>query len=189
MEQMDKGIRPDARKVFQGIIFSVWQWKQKLYDGSAATFEGLSRRDSVNIIGLLPDKQVLLVWDEQPDRPGVLTPAGGAVEIGESLQEAARREFLEETGYRIKELIPWYTYCPFNKITWAVHTFIGRNCERVQDQWLERGERIEPRYFSFDDFLLLGKNPDLRDLFMRTILLEALLEPKKQEKIYNLFYG
>ncbi len=35
---------------------------------------------------------------------------GGSVELGETLQQAAEREILEETGIRIKALEPMYTF-------------------------------------------------------------------------------
>ena len=37
-------IPPEAKCVFRGKIFDVYQWPQRLYDGSTATFEMLRRR-------------------------------------------------------------------------------------------------------------------------------------------------
>src|SRR5258708_7335821 len=89
----------NSKKVFQGEIFSVWQWEQEMFDGSKKTFERITRNDAASMIGVLPDKKIVLVWDQQPDRSGVLTPAGGGIEEGESPEEGAKREFREETGY------------------------------------------------------------------------------------------
>ena len=47
------------------------------------------------------DRIVLIRRDKEPSR-GLWTFPGGAVELGESLQDAARREALEETGLRVK---------------------------------------------------------------------------------------
>lgn len=39
---------PDAAQhVFEGMIFDVYQWPQKLFDGSEHTFEMLKRPDTV----------------------------------------------------------------------------------------------------------------------------------------------
>jgi 8-oxo-dGTP pyrophosphatase MutT (NUDIX family) len=103
----------DIKKVFQGEIFSIWQWEQELYDGTTKTFERATRRDAAGIIGVLPDKKIILTWDEQPDRAGVLTPAGGGLEEGENAEQGALREFQEETGYTTSEIIPLLSYRPF----------------------------------------------------------------------------
>ena len=49
---MLKPIPKDARCVFKGVIFEVWQWEQKMFDGSMATFERIKRPDTVVIIQL-----------------------------------------------------------------------------------------------------------------------------------------
>lgn len=178
-----------AKKVFQGKIFSVWQWEQKLYDGSSTIFEHISRFDTVHTVGVMDDKRILLTWDSQPDREPVLTPAGGKIERGESPERAAMREFEEETGYRISKLVPWHTYYPSSKSDWAVHAFIGHQLKKIGDPHLDPGEQIELRFYSFDEFLHLGSNPDLRDKMLRIILLEAQLDPKKKKNLRNLLYG
>lgn len=53
---------------------------------------------------------VLLVRRGQAPSEGVWAIPGGSVEIGETLQEAAEREILEETGIRIRAGQPIYTF-------------------------------------------------------------------------------
>jgi 8-oxo-dGTP diphosphatase len=47
------------------------------------------------------DRIVLIRRDKEPSR-GLWTFPGGAVELGESLEEAVRREVLEETGIQVE---------------------------------------------------------------------------------------
>jgi ADP-ribose pyrophosphatase len=54
--------------------------------------------------------KVLLVRRGQPPSQDLWAIPGGRVEIGETLQEAAEREILEETGIAIKALDPVYTF-------------------------------------------------------------------------------
>ena len=54
--QSKQPIPINAKKVFQGIIFDVYQWEQKLFDGTVATFEKLKR----------PDIDIVLCQAEQP---------------------------------------------------------------------------------------------------------------------------
>ena len=56
------------------------------------------------------DNRVLLVRRGQPPSQDLWAIPGGRVEIGETLQEAAEREILEETGITIKALDPVYTF-------------------------------------------------------------------------------
>jgi 8-oxo-dGTP diphosphatase len=56
------------------------------------------------------DGCVLLVRRGKPPAEGLWAIPGGSVEIGETLQEAAEREILEETGVQIRASKPIYTF-------------------------------------------------------------------------------
>lgn len=178
-----------ARQVWQGVIFSAWQWEQQLYDGTTATFEALARSDTAHTVGVLPQGRILLIEDEQPNRAAVITPAGGVIESGESPAQAAQREFLEETGWRIGTLVPWHHYRPSHKIDWTVHAFIGRDLTQVSDPQPEPGEKIKLLTFTFDEFLALGREPRVRDLVIRIELLQALLDKRQKAALAKLLYG
>ena len=178
-----------AKKVFVGKITDVWQWEQELFDGSQAIFERISRPDYAYLIGVLPDKQILLVEDEQPDRGSVITPAGGKVDDGEDPRDAAMREMMEETGYEAQEVIHWHSYRPSSKAEMLTHAFIGRNIRKVSDPHLEPGEKNSLLIVTFDEFLNLGMNPRLRDWLLRIKLLEAQIDPNKKKELKHVLYG
>lgn len=46
----------NARRVFKGIIFDVYQWEQKMFDGNFKTFEMLKRPNTVEIIAIRDNK-------------------------------------------------------------------------------------------------------------------------------------
>lgn len=188
-KQPKSRIPTHAKKVFEGTIFSVWQWEQKLYDGSTAIFEGITRADQAYVIGVLDDQKILLVQDEQPDRGPVITPAGGRVEPREKPKEAARREMREETGYDISELTVWMSYSPATKAEWMIHAFIGRGLKRVAEPMMEPGERITPLLYTFEEFLELGHNENLRDPWLRIQLLEAKFDAQKRAALKKVLYG
>lgn len=179
----------ESKKVFQGTIFSVWQWKQKLFDGSTAIFEGIGRVDTVHTIGILDDGRILLIDDEQPHRKSIITPAGGMVDQGEAPEAAAKREFLEETGYQIRTLVPWHKYQPSEKYQYLIRAYVGRGLKKVSEPTLGAGEKIKVLTFTFDEFLELGRNSKMRDLAIRNYLLEAQLDNRKKRELKKLFYG
>ncbi|MEO6078119.1 MAG: NUDIX hydrolase [Candidatus Andersenbacteria bacterium] len=178
----------DIKKVFQGEIFSVWQWEQKLYDGTTAIFERVERPDYAGIIGVLPDKRIIMVMDEQPHRGVELSISGGRLEKGENPIDAAKRELLEETGYAAGHIEPLYSYQSNSKVICTFHIFVGKNCAKISEPKLDAGEKIELRFFTFDEFLALGQNEHLRDMRLRIMLLEAQLDPEKKDKLYTLLY-
>ncbi len=178
----------NMKKVFQGELFSIWQWDQKMYDGSTQVFERAMRQDAAGTIAILPDKRILLTWDEQPDREGLLSVSGGRIEEGESPEKAAARELLEETGYRAEISTLLYAHQPDKKVMCTFHIFIGKNCSKISEPKLDAGEKIELRFFTFDEFLALGQHEQLRDMRLRIMLLEAQLDPVKKENLYKLLY-
>jgi ADP-ribose pyrophosphatase len=56
------------------------------------------------------DDEILLVHRAQPPSQDIWAIPGGSVEIGESLQEAAEREIMEETGVTIRAGEPIFTF-------------------------------------------------------------------------------
>ncbi|UCD88315.1 MAG: NUDIX hydrolase [Desulfobacterales bacterium] len=56
------------------------------------------------------ENEVLLVKRSQPPSKGRWAIPGGRVELGETLQQAAEREIMEETGLTIRALNPIYTF-------------------------------------------------------------------------------
>lgn len=181
---------PDhAEKVFNGILFDAYQWKQELYDGSSTTFERLKREDTAVIIPILEDGTILLVQDEQPGRDSVLTPPGGRLDPGEDALEAAKRELLEETGYEPVEVELWFANQPASKIDWAVYYFVGRKCRRVREADPGAGEKITLVPVSFEDFLSRAGGEDYQSPYLVNQLLRAQLDAGKMDELRRLFFG
>lgn len=185
---MAQNLPEGAQSVFKGTIFTVWQWQQRLFDGSSATFECVSRPNTASVVGVMADRSILLVEDEQPNRGVVLTAPGGQIEESETPEEAGKRELLEETGYQVETLVPWFTSAPGSRVVWQHFVFIGRGLTKLREPQTDKLERIQLRLFTFDEFLALGHSGALRDMALRLHLLEALLDSKKRAVLEKLLY-
>lgn len=153
----------NAKKVFSGILFDVYQWEQKQFDGSMKTFEKLSRNDTVGVIAITPDGKFILTRQEQPAMKPFLGTSGGIVDDNEDVSEAAQRELLEETGY---ESTDWELYSavqPTTKIDWAVFIFIARNCKKTREPQPDSGEKVQTLELTFDEFIQTIKKEEFRD--------------------------
>lgn len=75
----------ETKKVFSGVISEVYQWPQKLFDGTTATFEMIKRPDTVKIVAVLTPEEVRAAGLETME---VGEPAGedvlSAGEVGDS---------------------------------------------------------------------------------------------------------
>ncbi len=179
---------PQAQCVFTGTIFDVYQWQQKMFDGTTETFEKLKRPDTIQIIALVGDK-IMLQEQEQPGEAPFLSLPGGRVDKGEEPRAAAERELLEETGYRTADWFLWKQTNPHMKIVWTVHTYIARHCVYVQPPQLDAGEKITTNLIPFDDFINLCHNENFREGRLRTDLLYAYFDAKKKQALYKKLFG
>lgn len=167
-------IPEQARCVFDGEIYSVYQWNQQLYDGSHATFEMLRRADTVMVL-VCQGERVLCIEDEQPNRGPLLTlPSGRVEETDTNWQAAAQRELKEETGI---SCINWRLVSvrqPVAKIEWFTALFLATGIENQTEQQLDAGEKIRLQwrdYASLRADVLAGRLPRLE--YLLPILLQA----------------
>ncbi len=179
---------PEAKRVFKGVIFDVYQWEQTMFDGTTEIFEKLKRPDTIQIIATVGDK-IMVQNQEQPCEAPFLSLPGGRVDAGEEPLAAAERELLEETGYRASEWFLWRQDNPYMKIVWTVHTYIAHNCTLVQQPKLDAGEKITTKLVSFDDFIALAHNDNFREGRLRLDLLEAYYDMVKKEALRKLLFS
>lgn len=157
----DAALIPDqAKRVFEGQIFDVYQWPQTMFDGSSSTFEMLKRPDTVAAICLVND-QILVLDDDQPHFGSRQSFPSGRVEPDDaSIEAAAWREVLEETGYAFKKWRLLKVQQPHLKIEWFVYLWLAWEQDGAkQPPNLDAGEKITLHEISFDELkdLVLNK--------------------------------
>jgi ADP-ribose pyrophosphatase len=180
-------ISDDAKLVFKGKLFDVWQWEQKQFDGSTRTFELLKRPDTVLILPVLPNGDVILTKEQQPGTKVMFRTIGGRIEKGETPEEAARRELHEETGYEAKELRIWDAWHPVNKIDWVVYLFVAHGLNKKSDANPDSGEKISLVNYPIDKLLDPNNELALDDNEFIFKLHFAQANSKEKSRIINLF--
>lgn len=135
---------PQAQLAFQGVLASVYQWPQTMFDGSVRTFECYVRPDSVAILPFLDAKKTLLLTrQEQPGRDPFWDVPGGRVDAGESHEVAARRELAEETGYEARILAPLHTQTYQGMTRFQQTVYLAKDLVEKDFEAQTDGERIE----------------------------------------------
>ena len=145
-------IPKQAKKVFTGEIFDVYQWPQKMYDGSTATFEMLKRPNTVQIIPVINNK-IIIAHEQQPTKKSFYTLLGGRQETNETPLAGAKRELKEESGLTSNQWKIYQKFSPLHKIDWDLYYFIAKNCQKKYRQELDAGEKIKLIEVNFEDFV------------------------------------
>lgn len=154
-------IPKQAKKVFTGEIFNVWQWPQKMFDGSIETFEMLDRDDTIEVIPIINDK-IILLQEEQPTLSARYGIVGGRNDQKETALECAKRELLEETGLISNDWELIKEFYPYHKMDWKISRYVARNCKKVAEQKLDPGEKIEIKPVNFTEFIEIISQEDFR---------------------------
>lgn len=151
-------VPPDAKRVFKGVIFDVYQWQQKMFNDSTETFEMLKRPNTIEVIAI-KDGKICISHQSQPTKPDFYSLFGGRAEEGEEPLVTAKRELLEESGFESNNWELYKTYHPLHKIDWDIYTFVAKDCKKVADVKLDPGEKIETKELNFDEFVEFVLSP------------------------------
>ena len=170
-----------SKKVFEGVLFDVYHWEQEQFDGTYKTFEALKRLPSVQIIAKTIAGKFVILKEQQPQdkEVGYSLIGGGCDYEDESAENGARRELLEETGMVCEELELLEVTHPGGKIDWPCYYFLAHNCEIIQEQNLDSGEKIEVLEVDFEEFLDIVEEEHFRNKYFSNYLFRILHTPDK----------
>lgn len=183
-----EGLPSNAKLVFTGEIFEVWQWEQEMFDGTTETFERIWRQPTVHVIATVGDK-LLIEEQDQPDRKNTVNLVAGRADKSENMLEEAKRELLEETGYQSDDWQLLFMHGQHEKVLHDVHFFIARDCKKIRKPKLDPGEKIQPKLIDFESFIMLTEEPRFWCTSEFVIyLLRLQLDPAKKEKFKKLLF-
>jgi 8-oxo-dGTP pyrophosphatase MutT (NUDIX family) len=168
-------------------MFEVYQWEQTLFDGTTGIFEKIKRVDTVTVIPITSDGEIIVAEQEQPGTEVFIGSLGGRIDANETPLEAAKRELLEETGYIADEYNLWFANQPTGKIDWAIYTFIAKGCRKVKEPSLDAGEKITLQFVNFEEFLKITAREKYRDKEISLKIYQLLNKPKEFAEMNELF--
>ncbi len=183
-----KGLPANAKRVFKGIIFEVWQWEQEMFDGTKEIFERIWRPPTVEVIATAGDK-IIIEYQAQPDRQDIISLVSGRIGDEEDPLEGAKRELAEETGYQSSDWSLLMKHGVEAKVLHEVYYFIAKNCQKIREPQLDAGEKIETKLITFDELLNLTDEPRfwVPPQFIY-YLGEARRDPNKREELRKLIF-
>ncbi len=167
----------NAKRVFKGVIFDVYQWPQKMFDDSVATFEKIRRPDTVLVIPVTPGQKFVLIKQDQPNEKNFVGLPGGRVEKDESPAQAAKRELFDETGFKSSSWSLWHEIVHGGHVCYTIHIYLAKNCVKVSEPNPDAGEKIEVQLLSYDEFFryLFDRSFDQRDEVADKLLKDGVL--------------
>lgn len=179
-------IPKQAELKFKGVLFDVYQWPQKMFDGSIETFEMLRREDTVEVVAIKGDK-IVITYQTQPCQGWFYAYPGGRHDNpAEDELQAAKRELREESGMTFKNWKLVDCKQPFTKMDWLVYTFVATDFESQGDLILDAGEKIEVLEVTFDELKEYAKKPEAKFLWPDCLKhAQSLDDLKNMPSLYN----
>ena len=134
-----------------------------------------------NVLAITKNNEAVLI---RQYRHGVreicLELPGGVVDDGEDPLEGAKRELLEETGYRVGKIIEVGRIYPNPAIQQnTLYCYLATDVERVGEQDLDESEEIEVHLVPLDDLIELVRQGKFLHALNVAVLFQALIHLKK----------
>ena len=133
------------------------------------------------VIALTPDHKVIIARQFRVG-PGKIMEElpGGAVDHDENPSDAAARELLEETGYRVGSIKPLGIIYKHAWMHTAWHFYLAENCTPdPQGPQLEFGEEVEVELISIEQLIANAKSGLMTDMEAVFLAYDTLKELEK----------
>ncbi|OGY85259.1 MAG: hypothetical protein A3F54_00120 [Candidatus Kerfeldbacteria bacterium RIFCSPHIGHO2_12_FULL_48_17] len=182
-------IPPQAKRVFRGVIYDVFQWPQTMFDGSEATFEMLKRPDNLSVIPVYEGK-IVVAHEQQPHFRPWVGLLGGRREGSEDPLLGAQRELREETGLVSDDWVELAVFDPVPSVDFKIRVFVARGCHQVGEPHLDPGEKIRLESVDFERFLeIVGSReflgPEIAMHIMRMQLYDPAALAEFRKKLFQ----
>jgi ADP-ribose pyrophosphatase len=156
-----------TERVYHSIWCGLRRDQVVLPDGRAQEYHVVEIPDAVVVVPVTREGSIVMIGQYRyPHGKTHWEIPAGRIMNGEGVEECARREVREETGYRAGRLYPLPGFYPVNGISaHYAHAFAALDCEREGEPELEPSERIVVRPFSRGEVGRLLASGRIQDAF------------------------
>lgn len=174
----------ESKSLFKSGIFELRSDKCELPDGRIMPrYFVMDFPDWVNVVPVTPDNEIIMVKQYRHASKKIhLEVPGGSIDPhrNESNLEGARRELLEETGYDSDQVELVMSHYPNPALqSNQMHTYLARNCKKVQEQSLDEFEDLELYFCSLERLEKHLKDGDIDHTIMIASIAKAIEILKK----------
>ncbi len=153
-----------SETIYQARVFRLCRETVTLPSGVLATLELIHHPGSSAIVPLLPNNQVVMIKQyRQSLRDFIWEIPAGTLDPGEDPLECAKRELIEEVGYKARhfqkltEIVAAPGYCDER-----IHIYLATGLEPVS-QHLDHDEVLEVFHLDLDETLLMIRDGRIQD--------------------------
>lgn len=169
------------KRIYKGRIVGLREDTVKLVNGVVSKREIVEHPGAVAVIAITKDKKLVLIRQfRKPAEKVLLEIPAGLVHKGESDLEGARRELMEESGYKagkIRRVFVGYSSPGYS--TELMKFFIATDLEKTS-QHCDVDEMINVSLYSLKECLKMLKSGKIRDNKTAIGIMLANLTPAKE---------
>lgn len=162
LPMQEKTIR--GKKIFSGRLINLRTLKVRLPDGNITTREIVYHPGAVAIVPILPGNKIILVkqYRKAVEQELLEIPAG-TLEPGETPIRCAKRELIEETGYKAKKIRKILEFYPAPGYTSEkIHIFVATDIKKIKSK-CESDEFIKTIILTGNQLKRLFKRGRIKD--------------------------
>jgi ADP-ribose pyrophosphatase len=175
-----------SETIYDGPIFGVRRDQVLEPGGLRTTREVITHPGSVVVLPILPDGRILLIRQyRHATRQYLWELVAGRIDPGESPREAAVREMMEETGYRVKKLKIFLDLFPTPGFLEERMYILLAEGLTVGEAHPEEDEKITAKAFSrkqIESMIRTGKLRDAKTIAGLLFYLRYLSGKKRQRR-------